>query len=392
MAAPAMANFPQGFANGLRVRGLPVLQSQPGRAFWLSNGATLESGEVAGADGNRGTFYRPFATLSGALSQCIAGNGDMIIVKPQHAETISTSTALNISASDVSIIGLGGGSNRPKFTLDTAASATIQVTGNNVSFQNCQFVANFANITALFTHQQASVTASITGNVMTVSAVGSGTLYVGNTLSGTGVTVGTVILSQLTGTTGGVGTYNVSPSQTVSSTTVTTLTQFFAVDNCEMRDTTSSLNFLNMVTVSATSNASDGLELTNNVAYLLATSGAVNMVLATGTNDRWLIQGNYWQTPTTNAGAVFPIATGKILTALRLLNNRFNLKNAAGTATGILITTNGSTNTGFIDGNMEFALPTSPLLVTASSGFVYGLNYHVDTADLAGYLVPAADT
>lgn len=70
-----------------------------------------------------------------------------------------------------------------------------------------------------------SVTGSIAGNVLTVSAVGSGTLYPGATLSGTGgggVASGTKIVSQLSGTTGGVGTYAVSiPEQTVTSTTIT---------------------------------------------------------------------------------------------------------------------------------------------------------------------------
>lgn len=70
-----------------------------------------------------------------------------------------------------------------------------------------------------------SVTGSISGNVFTVTAVGSGTLYPGATLSGTGgggVTSGTKIVSQLSGTTGGVGTYSLNiPEQTVTSTTIT---------------------------------------------------------------------------------------------------------------------------------------------------------------------------
>ena len=70
-----------------------------------------------------------------------------------------------------------------------------------------------------------SVTGSIAGNVLTVSAVASGTLYPGATLSGTGgggVTSGTKIVSQLSGTTGGTGTYALNvPSQTVTSTTIT---------------------------------------------------------------------------------------------------------------------------------------------------------------------------
>jgi hypothetical protein len=66
-----------------------------------------------------------------------------------------------------------------------------------------------------------SVTGSIAANVLTVTAVGSGTLVVGATLSGTGVTTGTTIVSQLTGTPGGIGTYQVSTQETAASTTIT---------------------------------------------------------------------------------------------------------------------------------------------------------------------------
>lgn len=56
---------------------------------------------------------------------------------------------------------------------------------------------------------------------LTVSAMSSGTLVPGMLLTGTGVTAGTRIVSQLTGTTGGAGTYQVSISQTVAATAIT---------------------------------------------------------------------------------------------------------------------------------------------------------------------------
>lgn len=65
----------------------------------------------------------------------------------------------------------------------------------------------------------AITTASIAGTTMTVTAVASGVLAVGATLSGTGVTAGTRIAAFLTGT-GGTGTYTVSASQTVASGTI----------------------------------------------------------------------------------------------------------------------------------------------------------------------------
>jgi len=63
-------------------------------------------------------------------------------------------------------------------------------------------------------------TASISGTTMTVSAVSSGTLAVGQTLEGANVTDGTIIVEQLTGTAGSTGTYKVSASQTAASATV----------------------------------------------------------------------------------------------------------------------------------------------------------------------------
>lgn len=63
------------------------------------------------------------------------------------------------------------------------------------------------------------VTGSISGTTLTVSAVTSGGLAVGQTISGTGVTGGTTITAYGTGT-GGTGTYTVSASQTVASTTI----------------------------------------------------------------------------------------------------------------------------------------------------------------------------
>lgn len=67
----------------------------------------------------------------------------------------------------------------------------------------------------------AVVTGSIALTTLTVSAVTSGSLLPGMTISGTGITAGTYIVVQLTGTTGGAGTYTVSVSQTVASTTIT---------------------------------------------------------------------------------------------------------------------------------------------------------------------------
>jgi hypothetical protein len=65
----------------------------------------------------------------------------------------------------------------------------------------------------------AVVTGAISGTTLTVASVTSGTLYVGQTIQGTGVTANTMITALGTGT-GGAGTYTVSTSQTVASITM----------------------------------------------------------------------------------------------------------------------------------------------------------------------------
>ena len=73
----------------------------------------------------------------------------------------------------------------------------------------------------------ASITGAISGTTLTVSAVASGMLAVGQTLvsgsavlMGSGIIPGTVILAQLTGTVGGTGTYSLNFSQTYTSAAI----------------------------------------------------------------------------------------------------------------------------------------------------------------------------
>jgi len=85
------------------------------------------------------------------------------------------------------------------------------------------YVGDILSTAALTTIPMASFTASIgpASAVMTVTAVGYGTISIGDEIHGAGVTAGTTVSSLGTGT-GGTGTYNLSASQTVGSTTLTT--------------------------------------------------------------------------------------------------------------------------------------------------------------------------
>lgn len=93
---------------------------------------------------------RYFSTLAAAVAMAEA-NRDTIYIVPGHTESISSAVALTLSVSGMVIVGLGTGSQRPTFTLDTAATATINVTAANVRIENCIFLANFLNVASCFT-------------------------------------------------------------------------------------------------------------------------------------------------------------------------------------------------------------------------------------------------
>lgn len=146
-----LSNFPQGFPFGVSIRGMPILQSQPGQVFWVGNGSNILPGCSGGANGNPGTYEQPFATLDYAISRCSSNTGDIVVVKPGHAETIADAATLALDVAGVSVIGLGSGSSRPTFTFSTANTANIPVTAANVALNNLLFVANFAAVASVFT-------------------------------------------------------------------------------------------------------------------------------------------------------------------------------------------------------------------------------------------------
>lgn len=98
---------------------------------------------------------------------------------------------------------------------DTATQTAPANTAQVLKFNT----VDFANGITLGSHVSV-FTASQALTVLTVTSTPVGTIYLGMDLTGTGVTAGTTITEFLTGT-GGAGTYTVSTSATVASTTVT---------------------------------------------------------------------------------------------------------------------------------------------------------------------------
>ena len=79
----------------------------------------------------------------------------------------------------------------------------------------------YATENATATQSGSAVTASISGTTLAVTAVASGVVSVGDMVVATGVTQGTIITADLTGS-GGIGNYTVNITQTVSSESMVT--------------------------------------------------------------------------------------------------------------------------------------------------------------------------
>lgn len=200
-----MANYPGGFKDGISIRGFPIALTHPGKVWFVSNATTLNYNQKGGSDSNDGSFNAPFSTLQKAIDSATSNRGDIIFIKPGHAETISTATALAFNKAGVAIIGLGVGALRPTLTLATLTSATIAVSAANITITNVLFRANLAAIASVFTLTTApefvvdscefrdlsSSLNFITIITTTVAVVADGLVFTNNKIYGLGTTAAT---------------------------------------------------------------------------------------------------------------------------------------------------------------------------------------------------------
>ena len=321
------SSYPNGFTNGVTIRGLPIQIAQPGKVFFVNNSSILAPGGIPGSDFGPGSYLQPFKTVEGALSNGkltnFAGRGDILMVMPNHAETISNATLMALNCAGVTVVGLGDGISRPTFTFNTATSATITINAANMSFINCIFVANFASIAAAFT----------------VNAVN------------------------------------------------------FYLGDCQFQDSTSILNFVNIISASATTNAASGLAAYNNKFYGLGAASNTCFINSLGTHDKRTFNNNYVTHTAVTGGGFMQTASGKNITNLIVNGNTGNFTGATSLTTGVFMITGGTANTGVLSNNFCKSLDdTSPILVTASSGLTFYNNYYQANADKSGFLLPAVDS
>jgi hypothetical protein len=129
-----------------------------------------------------------------------------------------TGTTLTVTVMQSGTIAVG----QAIFGQGMAQNTVITALGTGTGGVGTYTVSDSQTVASTAINSVASpaiVTGSISGTTLTVSAVTSGTLKIGQTIEGSGVTDGTIITAFGTGS-GGAGTYTVSASQTVSSTTI----------------------------------------------------------------------------------------------------------------------------------------------------------------------------
>ena len=135
-----LTNFP----NGITSFGVPVMGSGGGLPATTGNYYFLSS--ATGSDDNDGkTKDTAKATLEEALDLCTASNMDVIVVLPSHAENVTGAAGISVDVAGVTIVGIGAGSLRPKFSF-TAAAATFVISAANCTFINLEWQANFADV------------------------------------------------------------------------------------------------------------------------------------------------------------------------------------------------------------------------------------------------------
>jgi hypothetical protein len=138
----SISNYPNGFPGGVEILGLPILNTYAGNVFWVDS--------ATGSNGNKGTRTRPFATLDYAIGRCTANKGDIILVAPNHAETITGAGGITADVAGITIIGLGSYNQRPRFLMDGADTVSFVVSAADATVKNLVFASGFSDVVTCF--------------------------------------------------------------------------------------------------------------------------------------------------------------------------------------------------------------------------------------------------
>jgi len=195
-------------------------------SFYIAviGGAAQDIGEAIWSKKNEGS------NMNGNTTVVVKDTSGYSFPQPSYNITFNRPTATSYNF----IINIKNSANLPStIVADVQAAVTAQFNGTNggqrarigslllaASYYGpvatCEGPSNPVQVLSIFIGSTFSGTGSVvTGSeTLTISAVGSGSLSPGTVLTGTSVASGATIVQQLTGTPGGVGTYQMSAQAT----------------------------------------------------------------------------------------------------------------------------------------------------------------------------------
>jgi hypothetical protein len=185
----------------------------------LNNGGYFP--ELNAGEFNGGNFNGQIANLdlvnAGQVQAALATLGSLFAGGVQAQNILAN----NVTGSNVNASMFTGSGRQLNFPHGAFSSTLNQADGNIATAYAMTYTTTDYSYGVSIGNHTATFTGSIATTTLTVSAISAGTILPGMVITGTGVTANTYIVTQLTGTAGSTGTYQVSISQTVSSTTIT---------------------------------------------------------------------------------------------------------------------------------------------------------------------------
>ena len=96
-------------------------------------------------------------TVEEAIDKAVAGRGDVVYIAPEHTENVASAGAVTVDKSNLSIIGLGNGNARPKFSWSATAGSWL-VTSANVAISNIITAPSIDEVVSMFAVSAAGCT------------------------------------------------------------------------------------------------------------------------------------------------------------------------------------------------------------------------------------------
>jgi hypothetical protein len=130
--------------NSVLLNGRPV-----GMPFYSVGGKTIfVNSAIGGSDGE--SPDTALGTLDAAFAKCTANKGDVIVVMPNHAETITGAGGITHDVAGVSVIGLGTYNQRPRFLMDAGTTVTYLISAADAYVTGLEFASGHSNVVTCF--------------------------------------------------------------------------------------------------------------------------------------------------------------------------------------------------------------------------------------------------